>query len=91
MGTNRNEVDSLNLAWQPLESRRLAAVAYVAPRRLLYLRFHSGEPYRYFTFTAEQYREFEADSQGRFFLSHIRNHFPTNASAAASVLSQKLT
>jgi hypothetical protein len=67
----------LNLDWQPLESKLLAAVAYVAPRRVLYLRFQSGDVYRYFIFPAEQYREFlDAESQGRYFLSHIRYYFP---------------
>jgi hypothetical protein len=77
VGTTRNETEILNLDWQPLESKLLAAVAYIPPRRLLYLRFQSGELYRYFTFPAEQYQEFlEAASQGRYFLSLIRNHFP---------------
>ena len=77
VGTTRDETESLNLDWQPLESKLLAAAAYVAPRHQLYLRFHSGEFYRYFTFPAEQYDEFlAADSQGRYFLSHIRNRFP---------------
>jgi hypothetical protein len=77
VGTIRNEAEHLNLDWLPLESKLLAAAAYVAPRRLLYLRFHSGEIYRYFTFPAEQYQQFlDADSQGRYFLSHIRNQFP---------------
>ena len=77
VGTIRNDTKSLNLAWQDLESKLLAASAYVAPRRVLYLRFHSGDVYRYFTFPAEQYQEFlEAESQGRYFLSHIPNHFP---------------
>ena len=77
VGTNRNEAEDPNLEWQALESKLLAAVAYVAPRRRLYLRFNSGEVYRYFTFPAEQYQEFlAAESQGRYFLSHIRNCFP---------------
>jgi hypothetical protein len=77
VGTNRNETESLNLDWQTLASKLLAAAAYVAPRRILYLRFHSGEVYRYFTFPAEQYQEFlDADSQGKYFLNHIRNQFP---------------
>ena len=68
---------NLELDWQPVESKLLAAVAYVAPRRSLYLRFHSGEVYRYYTFPAEQYQEFlDAASKGRYFLSHIRNRFP---------------
>ena len=77
VGTIRNETENLNLDWQILESKLLAAAAYDAPRRRLYLRFHSGEVYRYFTFPAEQYQEFlDAESQGRYFLSHIRSHFP---------------
>jgi hypothetical protein len=77
VGTIRNETEELNLEWQPLESKLLAAAAYDAPRRRLYLRFHSGEVYRYFTFAAEQYQEFlGAESQGKYFLSHIRNQFP---------------
>jgi hypothetical protein len=77
VGINRNETESLKLDWQPLESKLLAAAAYVAPRRILYLRFRSGDVYRYFTFAIEQFHEFlDADSQGRYFLSHIRNCFP---------------
>jgi len=77
VGTLRNETEELNLDWQPLTSKLLAAAAHVASRRMLYLRFHSGEVYRYFTFPAEQYQEFlDAESQGRYFLAHIRNHFP---------------
>ena len=77
VGTFRNETEHRNLDWQPLESKLLAAVAYLAPRRLLYLRFHSGDVYRYFTFPAEQYQQFlDAESQGRYFLAHIRNQFP---------------
>jgi KTSC domain len=77
VGTIRNETETLNLDWRPLESKLLAAAAYVAPRRLLYLHFHNGEVYRYFTFPAEQYQAFlDAESQGRYFLAHIRNQFP---------------
>ena len=77
VGTIGNETERQNLEWQPLESQLLSAVAYVAPRRQLYLRFRSGDVYRYFTFPAEQYREFlDAESQGRYFLAHIRNEFP---------------
>ena len=77
VGTIRNETEYLNLDWQPLESKLLAAAAYDAPRRRLYLCFHSGEVYRYFTFPTEQWHEFlEGDSKGRYFLSHIRGQFP---------------
>jgi hypothetical protein len=75
VGTISNDTESLD--WELFESKLLAAAAYLAPRRILYLRFHSGEVYRYFTFAAEQYLEFiEAESKGRFFHSHIRNRFP---------------
>ena len=75
VGTISNDIESLD--WEPIESKLLAAAAYVAPRRILYLRFQSGEVYRYFTFPADQFRELlEAESKGRYFLSHIRNRFP---------------
>ena len=77
VGTTRIDIESLGLDWQPLESKLLAAAAYDASRRQLYLRFRSGEIYRYFTFPAEPYQELlDADSHGQYFLSHIRNRFP---------------
>lgn len=77
VGTTRDEIDVRNLAWQLLESKLLAAAAYDGLRRRLYLRFNSGELYRYFTFTTDQYRAFlDAESQGKYFLDHIRNQFP---------------
>ncbi len=73
VGTIRHETETLNLDWQPLEAKLLAAAAYVAARRVLYLRFQSGDVYRYFIFPAGQYQEFlDADSQGRYFC-HVRN------------------
>ena len=62
--------------WVPIDSRVLKAAAYVAQRRWLYLRFHSGEIYRYFDFPPQQYRDFlDADSKGTYFGKYIRNHF----------------
>jgi hypothetical protein len=62
--------------WQPLESKMLASSAYDAGKQILYLRFRSGDVYRYFEFPAEQYQEFlDAESHGRYFLSNIKNHF----------------
>jgi KTSC domain len=62
--------------WQPLESKLLASSAYEARKHTLYLRFRSGEVYRYFEFPKEQYQAFlDAESQGRHFLGHIRNQF----------------
>jgi hypothetical protein len=46
VGTIWNDTD-LMLEWQPVDSKLLVAAAYVAPRRSLYLRFHSGECVRY--------------------------------------------
>jgi hypothetical protein len=41
--------------------------------RVLFLRFQSGDVYRYFAFPAGEYQAFrDAESQGRFFLAHIR-------------------
>ena len=77
VGTIQIDIESLGLDWQPLESKLLAAAAYVASPQILYLRFQSGEIYRYFTFPADQYHEFlDADSHGRYFLNQIRNCFP---------------
>jgi KTSC domain len=62
--------------WQPSESKLLTASAYDARKHILYLRFRSGDVYRYFEFSQEQYQEFlDAESRGRYFLSCIRNHF----------------
>ena len=41
VGTISNDTDGLD--WEPIESKLLAASAYLAPRRILYLRFHSSE------------------------------------------------
>ena len=50
--------------------------AYDDDRCLLYLRFQSGDVYRYFDVSAAQYEAFlEAESHGRYFLNHIRNRF----------------
>lgn len=50
--------------------------AYDAGKHVLYLRFQSGDVYRYFDVPAEQHEAFlEAESHGRYFLSHIRNRF----------------
>jgi hypothetical protein len=52
--------------WQPLESKLLAASAYDAGKQTLWLRFRSGDVYRYFDFPEQQYREFlETESHGR--------------------------
>ena len=60
---------------RPFESKSLAASAYDAGKQILWLRFRSGDVYRYFEFPEQQYREFlEAESRGRYSLSYIRNN-----------------
>jgi hypothetical protein len=62
--------------WLPLESTALSSAAYFPDQRTLYLKFRSGEIYRYFEFPPEQYRDFlAADSKGQYFQFHIRNEF----------------
>ena len=54
----------------------LASSAYDDGKHTLYLRFRSGEVYRYFEFPDQQYRELlDAESRGRYFLNNIRNRF----------------
>jgi hypothetical protein len=65
-----------DMDWQPFESKLLTSSAYDDGKHILYLRFRSGEVYRYFGFPEERYREFlDAESRGRYFLSNIRNRF----------------
>lgn len=63
--------------WTVLESKMLSAAAYDNAKQILYLRFrNTGDVYRYFEFTAANYQAFDrAESKGRFFRSHIRDHF----------------
>ncbi|MEO7649454.1 MAG: KTSC domain-containing protein [Bryobacteraceae bacterium] len=62
--------------WLTLDSKMLASVAYDAEKRILYLRFRSGDVYRYLDFPGENYKEFlNADSRGKHFLANIRHQF----------------
>jgi hypothetical protein len=64
------------MKWDLLDSKMLAASAYAPESRTLYLRFHSGDVYRYFEVPPAEYESFlTAESKGRYFLSHIRDHF----------------
>jgi len=55
----------------------LLSLAYDATQRILYLRFRSGDVYRYFDFSNDDYQHFLAvEPKGRHFLSHTRNCFP---------------
>ena len=58
------------------------SVAYDAGTRILYLRFQSGDIYRYFDFPNNDYQQLlSAESKGRYFLSNIRNCFRYERSA----------
>ena len=65
------------MKWAALESKMLSAAAYDDSKQILYLRFrNTGLVYRYFGFTAADNQAFlAAESKGRFFRSHIRDHF----------------
>ena len=65
------------MSWTALESKMLSAAAYDHSKQILYLRFrNTGDVYRYFQFPAANYQAFlRAESKGRFFRSHIRDHF----------------
>lgn len=65
------------MTWLPIESKMFVSAAYGAGKQVLYLRFHSGEVYRYFEFPEQEYRSFlQAESKGRYFLANIRDCFP---------------
>ena len=65
------------MRWLTLESKMLSATAYDNSKLILYLRFrNTGAVYRYFEFTAADHQAFlNSDSKGRYFRSHIRDHF----------------
>jgi len=65
------------MTWQAIESKLLSAVAYDSEHSMLYLRFReNGDVYRYFEVPSGHYRQLlAAESRGRYFLAHIRNHF----------------
>jgi hypothetical protein len=55
----------------------LSAAAYDHSKQILYLRFrNTDDVYRYFEFPLVDYQTFRrTESKGRFFRSHIRDHF----------------
>jgi hypothetical protein len=62
------------MTWLPVESKMFLSVAYDGKKRTLYLRFRSGDVYRYFQFSDDDYQQsLRAESKGRHFLSNIRN------------------
>ena len=59
-----------------MESATLVAVGYKPAEELLEVEFHSGLIYRYDGVPLDLYRQLlSAESKGRFFNLHIRNHF----------------
>ena len=65
------------MTWSALESNMLSATVYDDTKQALYLRFrNTGHVYRYFQLTAADNQAFlSAESKGRHFRSHIRDHF----------------
>ena len=65
------------MRWLALESKMLSAAAYDDSQQIVYVRFrHTGAVYRYFDFSPADYQTFlSAESKGRFFRFHIRDHF----------------
>jgi hypothetical protein len=64
------------MKWVLVESSVFRAAAYEEGRRELYLRFRSGEVYRYFDVPEQKYQEFlVADSKGGYFRANILGQF----------------
>jgi hypothetical protein len=60
----------------PIDSKTLAFVSYDLGQRVLDLEFRRGAVYRYFDVPPSIHDALlAADSKGRFFNRHIRNHF----------------
>lgn len=59
-----------------VESSAIERIDYRPERRELFVTFTSGRRYIYFDVPASIYRRFlDAESQGRYFNSHIRDHY----------------
>ena len=64
---------AIAMHWVSLDSSALKAATYLADQRMLYLKFQSGEIYRYFDVPLELYQEFiAAESKGTYFGQSIR-------------------
>ena len=62
--------------WLTIDSKMLSSIAYDAEKQILYLRFRTGDVYRYFDFPGDDYQEFlDAESRGKYFLANIRDRF----------------
>jgi hypothetical protein len=72
----RNGMGRFLMRWVPVESSVFTAFSYLRHKHELYLKFHSGDVYRYFDFSPEQFEDFlKTESKGRYFASNIRDCF----------------
>jgi len=59
-----------------VESEAIESIGYRHEQRQLFVTFTTGRKYVYFDVPASTYREFlEAESHGRYFNAHIRDHY----------------
>jgi hypothetical protein len=76
LGRNRN-MNSETIPTTFVESSALHDVTYDAENRILELTFTSGSVYAYHDVPAHIARELlQAESKGRYFHAHVRDHFP---------------
>jgi len=62
--------------WEFVGSSVFDSAAYLTGKHWLYLRFRSGDVYRYYDVSAEEYAEFLAsESKGQYFAHNIRDRF----------------
>ncbi len=77
------------MTWLPLESQMFLSVAYDADKRILYLRFRSGDVYRYFQFSHDDYQHFlRANPKAGTSSAMFGTAFPTNAWPSFESLNQ---
>jgi hypothetical protein len=76
LAPSRATPDSGLLERTPVVSSDLASVGYDAKSKILEIEFHSGGLYRYFEVPKDVFDQLlAAESKGRFFAAHIREHF----------------
>ena len=64
----------------PVKSKMLVAFAYSRVWQQLYLKFHSGDVYRYRDVPSEEYQALlAADSKGRYARDYILHCYPYHA------------
>jgi hypothetical protein len=60
-----------------VESEAIDEISYDAERSILFVRFAHGGWYSYFAVPRRVYNDFlAAESHGRFFHVHVRDHYP---------------